>query len=135
MKRTDSTEGVLNHIDELKRRLLRTLSVMHKGPLDSEMAMEVDHYVSNAVALLDVAEEILSRPPLPTRPGAVISNVKTCDGKTFTHAYLADPESDSVRWEAPGYARCGGWTAEWLADEDILSFKLAYEGIKEGKDD
>ena len=68
-------------------------------------------------------------PPLPTKPGAVIANVKTYEGKTFTHAYLADPKSDSVRWEAPKYAR-GGWTAKWLSDEDIVSFDVAFEGIE-----
>ena len=73
--------------------------------------------------------EPVPAPPLPTKPGAVIANVKTYDGETFSHAYLADPKSDSVRWEAPGYAR-GGWTAKWLADEDIASFEVAFEGIE-----
>ena len=123
-------EGVRKHIDELKRRLLRTLSVLHKGPLDSDMAREIERHVSNAIAALDVAEEILSRPSLPTRPGAVIANVKTYEGKTFTYAYLADPKSADIRWEAPGYARGGGWTAKWIADDDIASFDVAFEGIE-----
>ena len=130
---TDSTEGALNHIDELKRRLLRTLSVMHKGPLDSEMAMEVDHYVSNAVALLDVAEEILSRPPLPTKLGAVITDVRVGSGNTYRCAVLMDPD-DIMQWFC-GYRHAQQWNEVWVQSDDILSFKLAYEGIKEGKDD
>lgn len=130
---TDSTEGALNHIDELKRRLLRTLSVLHKGPLNWDMTREIERHISYAVTELEVAEEILSQPPLPTKLGAVITNVKARSGAKYTHAVLLDPE-DKMQWFC-GHRNAQQWNEVWVQSDDILSFKLAYEGIKEGKDD
>ena len=72
--------------------------------------------------------EPVPAPLLPTKPGAVITDVVLWNGQTFAYACLTNPEGTKTRWFATRYGS-NERTPMWLNEEDVCSFKIAFEGI------